>query len=141
MSPAEAGELLDEPDWAELWKVTPGRGRWFRNAPAPLAQMDFTPLWIDGVQKKKLAPSVDGVIALAQLGIIAISGLTERPPGAFEEQADAMCWLSISGRAWRIVGIEDHMLFLNGFGEEKQIDLNKAKWEKHTEAAVAVLEE
>ena len=37
------------------------------------------------------------------------------------------------GRAWRVLGIEDKMLMLDSFGEQWQIDLGKAKWEKYCE--------
>lgn len=48
-------------------------------------------------------------------------------------------WLTMSQRAWRIVGVEDRMLLLDSFGEQTQVDLSKAKWEKHTEKAVEAL--
>ena len=58
----------------------------------------------------------------------------------FEEQIDDHCWFVSEGRAWRILGIEDNMLMLNSFGEEKQIDLSRAKWDKYCEAHAAALE-
>ena len=140
MSPKEAGELLDEPDWAELWKVLQVADDGFETLLRRWREWNFTPIWIDGVQKKKLAPSVDGVIALARLGIMAVSSLTERSPWPFEEQVNAHCWFVSEGRAWRVLGIEDAMLMLNSFGEERQIDLARAKWEKYCEGAAAALE-
>jgi hypothetical protein len=55
-------------------------------------------------------------------------------------------WMSYAGEQWRITGIEDRMLHLEKMWfeekerETKQIDLNRARWDKYTEAAVAVLE-
>jgi hypothetical protein len=37
------------------------------------------------------------------------------------------------------VTIEDRMLILDSFGEDKQIDLNRAKWEANTNAALAAM--
>ena len=139
MSPAEVAESLDEPNWSELWAALKVADDGFETLLRKWREWHFTPTEIDGVPKKKMAPSVDGVIALAQLGIMAHSGLTERPPGAFEEQVDAMCWFVSQGRTWRVLGIEDHMLMLNSFGDEKQIDLSRAKWDKYCEAAAAAL--
>ena len=51
-----------------------------------------------------------------------------------------MCWFVSEGRAWRILGIEDNMLMLNSFGEEWQIDLSRAKWEKYCDSWAAALE-
>ena len=137
MSPAEASAITEEPDWVQVFKDRGSTESAFENLLIEWRKWHFTPL-DDG--RKKMAPSVDGVIALALVGIMPPRTLPDRPPGPFEEQIDDMCWISISARAWRILGIEDRMLFLNSFGEEKQIDLNRANWEKHTEAAVAVLE-
>ena len=136
MSPAETAAILEEPDWVQRFVDSGGSETAFENLLLEWRKWHFTPL-DDG--RKKMAPSVDGVIALALLGIMPPRTL-DRPPGLFEEQHDDMCWFVSEGRAWRILGIEDRMLFLNSFGEEKQIDLNRANWEKHTEAAVAVLE-
>ena len=136
MSPAEAGAITEEPDWVQVFKDRGGSEIAFENLLLDWRKWHFTPL-DDG--RKKMAPSVNGVVALAILGIMPPKTLYGAP-GLFEEQIDDHMWLSISSRAWRILGIEDRMLFLNSFGEEKQIDLNRAKWEKHTEAAVAVLE-
>jgi hypothetical protein len=139
MSPAAAAESLDEPGWAELWSRLKAANDGFETILRKWREWHWTPIEIDGAPKKKMGSSVDGMIALAKLGIMARL-IPENPLTNLVDQIDDHCWLSISGRAWRIVGIEDRTLFLNSFGEEKQIDLNKAKWEKHTEAAVAVLE-
>jgi hypothetical protein len=59
----------------------------------------------------------------------------------FEEQIDGQCWFVSEGRAWRVLGIEDKMLFLNSFGEERQIALEPAsKWTKYCELHAAALE-
>jgi hypothetical protein len=140
MSPAEAAESLDEPNWPELWSHLQAADDGFETLLRRWREHHFTPIEINGVLKKKMAPSVDGVIALARLGLMPLTRVTERPPGAFEEQVDAHCWFLSQGRAWRVLGIEDRMLCLNSFGEEKQIDLTRAKWDKYCEAAAAALE-
>ena len=136
MSPADAAAITEEPDWVQVFNNRGSTEGAFENLLLEWRKWHFTPL-DDG--RKKMAPSVDGVIALAILGIMPPRTLYG-VPGMFEEQIDDHMWLSVAARAWRIVGIEDCTLFLNSFGEEKQIDLNRANWEKHTEAAVAVLE-
>ena len=128
MSPAEAGAIIEEPDWAQLFKDRGAGELAFENLLLEWRKWHFTPL-DDG--RKKMAPSVDGVVALAILGIMPPRTLPDRPPGLFEEQIDDMCWFVSEGRAWRILGIEDNMLMLNSFGEEWQIDLSRAKWEKY----------
>ena len=45
----------------------------------------------------------------------------------------------MSQRAWRIISVESRVMFLESFGEQTQIDLTKAKWEKWTEKALEVL--
>ena len=49
-------------------------------------------------------------------------------------------WLTMSQRAWRIVTVESRVLFLESFGEQTQVDLSRAKWEKYIEKAVEVLD-
>ena len=87
-----------------------------------------------------MAPSVDGVVALAQLGVMPPRMTPDRPPSPFEEQQDDHTWLVTEGRAWSIVGIEDMTLFLDSFGEQRQIDLSRAKWENYCAAWAAALE-
>jgi hypothetical protein len=140
MSPAEAAESLEEPDWAELWSRLQAADDGFEILLRKWREHHFTPVEIDGVWKKKMASSVDGVIALSRLGLMPLRSLTEGQGGLFEEQIDDHCWFLSQGRAWRVLGIEDHMLMLNSFGEEKQIDLSRAKWAKYCEAAAAALE-
>ena len=137
MSPKEASEILDEPDWAAQFADSGGSEIAFENILTAWRKWHFAPL-DDG--RKKMAPSVDGVIALALLGIMPPRTLPDRPPGPFEEQIDDQCWFVSEGRAWRILGIEDKLLCLNSFGDEKQIDLTRAKWDSYCAHHAAVLE-
>ena len=137
MSPAEASAITEEPNWVQMFADSGGSETAFENLLLDWRKWHFTPL-DDG--RKKMAPSVDGVIALALLGIMPPRTLPDRPPGPFEEQVDDMCWFISEGRAWRILGIEDNLLWLNSFGDEKQIDLTRAKWENYCAHHAAVLE-
>ena len=137
MSPAEAAAITEEPDWVQVFKDRGSTESAFENLLIAWRKWHFTPL-DDG--RKKMAPSVEAVIALAILGIMPPRTLPDRPPGLFEEQIDNHCWFVSEGRAWRILGIEDKMLMLNSFGDEWQIDLSRAKWEKYCEAWAAALE-
>ena len=130
-------QITEEPNWIQLFKDRGGSEHAFENLLLEWRKWHFTPL-DDG--RKKMAPSVDGVIALALLGVMPPRTLPDRPPGLFEEQHDDHCWFVSEGRAWRILGIEDKMLMLNSFGDEWQIDLTRAKWEKYCEAWSAALE-
>ena len=136
MSPAEAGAITEEPDWVQVFKDRGSGEMAFENLLIEWRKWHFAPL-DDG--RKKMAPSVDGVIALAQLGIMPPRTL-DRPPGLFEDQVDDQCWFVSEGRSWRILGIEDKLLCLNSFGDEKQIDLSRAKWENYCAHHAAVLE-
>jgi hypothetical protein len=140
VSPAEVAASLDEPNWTAQWALLKAADDGFEVILDQWRKWHFTPVMVDGVQAKKKAPSIDGVIALAQLGIMPLRNHTEGQGGLFEEQIDDHCWFVTEGRAWRILGIEDNMLMLNSFGEEKQIDLSRAKWEKYCTAAAAALE-
>jgi hypothetical protein len=140
MSPAEAAAILEEPDWVQRFADSGGSEIAFENLLLEWRKWHHTICIIDGVEKKKMAASVDGVIALALLGVMPPRNMPDRPPGPFEEQVDDMCWFVSEGRAWRILGIEDHMLFLNSFGDEKQIDLSRAKWDNYCAHHAAVLE-
>ena len=137
MSPAEAAAITEEPDWVQMFADSDGSEFGFENVLTAWRKWHFTPL-DDG--RKKMAPSVDGVIALALLGVMPPRSMPDRPPGPFEEQIDDMCWFVSEGRSWRILGIEDNMLMLNSFGEEWQIDLSRAKWEKYCDSWAAALE-
>ena len=93
---------------------------------------------IEGSDKKMPAPATDGVIALAQMGVMPPRNVKRRPD-AFEEQHDAMCWFQSKGRAWRVWRIQDGWLIVNSFGEEWHIDLKKMKWDNYVAAAAAAL--
>ena len=138
MSPAEAAAITQEPDWVQVFKDRSSTEMAFENLLLEWRKWHWTPL-DDG--RKKMASSVDGVIALALLGIMPPRTLPDRPPGLFEEQIDGQCWFVSEGRAWRVLGIEDKMLMLNSFGEERQIGLEPAsKWTKYCELHAAALE-
>ena len=139
MSPAEASVATEEPDWAAMFA---GFGGEFSAYQATLFQWrrwHATPVVINGEEKRNPAPATDGIIALSQAGVRYPSLTPPRPPGVFEEQIDAHCWLISQDRAWRILGVEDGMLMLNSFGEEWQIDLGRAKWGGYVEKAAAAL--
>jgi len=151
MSPKEASEILDEPDWAAQFANSGGSEIAFENILTAWRKWHWTPVVVEVGRtkhgeaitetKKQLAPSVKGVIALALLGIMPPRTLwPDRLPGPYEEQVDDMCWFVSEGRAWRILGIEDKMLCLNSFGDEKQIDLTRAKWKNYCSHHAAILE-
>ena len=106
----------EEPDWVQVFKDRGSTESAFENLLIEWRKWHFAPL-DDG--RKKMAPSVDGVIALALLGIMPPRTMPDRLPGAFEEQIDEHCWLVSEGRAWRILGIEDKLLCLNSFGRRE----------------------
>ena len=138
MSPADAAALTDEPDWIELWDALKPADDGFETILRRWREWHWTPT-DDG--RKLMAPSVDGVIALAHLGIMPPKTLPDRPPRPFEAQADAHTWFVSEGRAWRVLGIEDGLLCLNSFGDERQITLEPAsKWVAYCEQHNAALE-
>jgi hypothetical protein len=145
LSPADAAALTEEPNWRELWEKLKVADDGFE---AILTQWRRWH-WIPGDEyrdehgqmrvQKIPASAVSAIIALAALGIMPIRSI-DWPHSLFEDELDAHCWLVTEGRAWRILGIEDKTLFLDSFGETRQIDLARAKWDKYCEAAAAVLE-
>ena len=138
MSPAEAAAITEEPDWVQVFKDRGGSEFAFENLLLEWRKWHWTPT-DDG--KKLMASSINGVIALALLGIMPPRTLwQDRLPGPYEEQVDDHCWFVSEGRAWRILGIEDKLLCLNSFGDEKQIDLTRAKWDSYCAHHAAVLE-
>ncbi len=136
MSPAEAAAITKEPDWIQLFKNHGESDIAFENLLLEWRKWHWTPAG----EKKKMAPSIDGVIALALLGIMPPRTLADRAPGSFEAQHDDHMWLVTEGRAWRILAIEDKTMVLDSFGEGRQIDLSRARWEKYSEAWAAALE-
>ena len=155
MSPAEAGAIeLEEPDWRERFEE---HARRWPKLPRYLAEdsafeatlkdwriFHATTVEVKGKPMRRPAGAVEAMIALAGMRIFPPRNLIKDVPRdgkCYEPDiGDDHCWLQIAGRAWRIVAIEDRMLILDSFGEDKQIDLNKAKWDKYLEAALAALD-
>lgn len=154
MSPAEAGALeFEEPDWRERFEEHCRRWpKWprylaedsaFESTLKDWRLFHATTVEVNGEMKRRPAGAVEAMIALAGLRIFPPRNLIKDVPRdgkCYEpDVGDDHMWLQIAGRAWRIVGVESRMLLLDSFGESKQIDLNKAKWEKYTEAALAAM--
>jgi hypothetical protein len=155
MTPREAGAIeLEEPDWREVfeeecarWPKLPrylAEDSGFESTLSRWRRFHWIPIEIDGKLKKRPAGAIEGMIALAKLQIMPPRSLARDVPRdnkLFEpDVGDAHCWIQISGRAWRILGVEDRMLLLDSFGESKQINLTSAKWENYLQAACAVLD-
>jgi hypothetical protein len=139
MTPAEAAASLDEPDWVAWFKDLGGEFSAYEAVLFQWRRWHWTPVEINGQHKRRPAPAADGIVALAQIGVRYPTLLKERPPGLFEEQHDAHCWLLSQERAWRVLGVEDGTLMLNSFGEDWHIDLKKAKWDGYVVKAAAAL--
>jgi hypothetical protein len=152
MSPAEAAAIdLEEPDWRERFEDHclrwPRLPRYRAEDSAFEATLTdwrrFHSSEDESEGKRRPAPAVEGIIALARLRLFPPRNLIKDIPrdGKLleEDLGDAHMWLQIAGRAWRIVAIEDKTLILDSFGEQKQIDLSRAKWTAYTEAALAAL--
>ena len=146
MSPAEASAvILEEPDWHERFEFHCAR---WPKLPRYLQEDSG----FEAVLKEwrrfhaiddKPAPAYDGMIALAKLQIMPPRNLirdVERTSACFREQHDDHMWVTMSQRAWRIIAVESRVLFLESFGEQTQVDLARAKWEKYCEKAAEVLE-
>jgi hypothetical protein len=155
MSPAEASAIeIEEPDWRQVFEDECNcYPRLPRDAQENFVFEAVLRQWrrfhgtpIEGSDKKQPADATAGMIALAELRIFAPRFTIKDVPrdGVTGYQADDHMWLSIKGEQWRITAIEDRMLCLEKRFEDQpetmQIDLNRAKWEKYTEAALAVLE-
>jgi hypothetical protein len=153
MSPAEAGALeLEEPDWrerfeehAQTFPKLPDYLAWdsaFERTLRDWRRWHGTDVVVKGEKKRQPAPAPDGMVALAILRIFPARMLAQHMPiggEPYEEQHDAQMWLTMSQRAWRVVAIEDKTMILDSFGEQTQVDLSRAKWEKHTDKAVEAL--
>lgn len=156
MSPAEAGDILyEELDWVAMFEDECARKP---DWPLYLREVDAFEFTLKQWRRfhatpaaegrHKPAGAVDGMIALAKLGIMAPRSTWRDLPrdGRTGYQSDDHCWLSISGEQWRITGIEDRMLHLERMTfdaqepERKQIDLNRADWKAHIEAALKILD-
>jgi hypothetical protein len=154
MSPAEAGAVeFEEPDWRERFEDY--CARWprleryqqedeaFEATLKDWRRFHWTPVEVNGETKRQPAGAIEGMIALAKLGVMAPRSTLKDVPrtGAIGYQHDEHVWLQVAGEQWRVTAIEDHILFLEGMdGDKKQIDLTRAKWNKHIDAAVAILE-
>jgi hypothetical protein len=154
VTPREAGELeLEEPNWrdrfeshCERWPRLP---RYLQEDSAFEATLldwrrfHWTPIEVEGKLKKRPAGATQAIVALAKLRIFPPRNLIKDVPRdgkCYEpDLGDDHLWLQIAGRAWRIVAIEDKMLILDSFGEDKQIDLNRARWKENTDAALAAM--
>lgn len=150
VSPAEASAVeLDEPDWQERFEQHcarfPRLPRYLQEDSAFESTMQdwrrYHKATIDG--KDTPATAYEAMVALAKLGIMPPRNLikdVERTSACFQEQHDDMMWLTMSQRAWRIIAIESRVMFLESFGEQTQVDLTKAKWDKWREKALEALE-
>jgi len=160
MSPAEAGEVIyEEPCWRERfaehclrWPKLPkylAEAEAFEATLFDWRRFHWTPVDVDGKEKRKPAGAIDAMVALAALRIFPPRHTVRDVPrdGATGYQYDDQMWVSISQEQWRIVGVENRMLLLERLmgddsrPETKQIDLTKAKWNKYCEAAAAALKE
>ena len=145
MSPLEASEFcLEEPDWQERFESY--CDAWPRLPRYLQEDNSFERVLKDWRRfhavDDKPAAAIEGMIALAKLKIMPPRNLIrdiERTSACFQEQVDDHCWINMSQRAWRIISVESRVMFLESFGEQTQIDMTKAKWEKWTEKALEVL--
>ena len=145
LSPAEARAVeYEEPDWRARFETHcvrwPRLPRYLQEDSAFEATMRDWRRW--HATDDKPAAAIEGMIALAKLQIMPPRNLirdTERTSACFAGQFDDHMWINMSQRAWRIIAIESRVMFLESFGEQTQVDLSKAKWEKWTEKALEVL--
>jgi hypothetical protein len=155
MNPAEAAAVeYEEPDWLERFNEQCARWpRLPRYLQEDAAFEEVMRQWRRfhaepaEVGKRIPRPASEAMIALAKLKIMPPrSAWNEIPHGGdVGYQHDDHMWMSYASEQWRITAIEDRMLHLEKMSfddktETKQIDLNRARWDKYTEAAVAVLE-
>lgn len=150
MNPFEAGQVvIEEPNWREVFEEEclrwPRLPRYLQEDSAFESVLKqwrrFHHIQVDG--KRRPAGATEAIIALARLRVFPPRNLIKDVPRDGKclavDVGDEHMWLQIAGRAWRIIAIEDRILILDSFDEPKYIDLTTAKWEKHTEAAVALL--
>ena len=152
MTAAEAGEiLLEEPDWREMFRASVDRKD--GGYPIELREDDsfaeilweyrkFHFTWLpDGMRRPM--PASEAGIALAELRIFPPRSRRKDIPrdGAlYEIDHDNHCWLQINQRAWRIKTIEGGIMFLDSFGDEKQIGpFTREQWEKYVDKALEAL--
>jgi hypothetical protein len=159
MNPREAGRVeYEEPDWPAEFDAEclrwPNLPKYLQEESAfpeimrRWRRFHATPVEVEGQWKRRPASATEAMIALAKLRIMPPrSAWVDIPHGNIVEgyQHDDHAWLSLSGELWRITGVEDCMLFLEKMTfddkrEQKQIDLNRARWDQYCESAAAVLE-
>jgi hypothetical protein len=168
MSPAEAGAIeFEEPDWRERFL------EYFKRIEAPtVAQRLATSaqqrllaeerafeqtltdwrrfhgqrMMVDGKRMVKQANAVDGILALAALGVMPPRSINQNIPRGsplHQEQHNDHIWLTVKGEAWAIRSIEDKVMHLwRGWEpdvERMSIDLSRARWSSYCDAAVAFL--
>jgi hypothetical protein len=142
VSPAEAAASLEEPDWVAQWEILREADDGFEALLRQWRRWHWSPVETDdGVKMKAPAPALEGIIALAQLGIMPPRRLKDRPPGSFEEQIDDHMWIVSKNRAWRITDVEGPVMKLNSFGDIWEINLSRANWDAYVAGASAALEE
>jgi hypothetical protein len=146
VTPAEAGAvLLEEPDWDYEFQ-----SRINLDDEAPEMEVDrafeevlreYRRFHCTGeAPNRDPMPVVPALIALAKFGIMPPRHRGRDVPrgqGCHQEQVDDHVWL-VNERAWRIIAIEARTLFLDSFGELKQIDMNAVNWDKYVEARCAL---
>lgn len=150
MNAAEAGAIqLEEPDWVAYFaervddQMDGGPIELKQDAAFDLTLYEYRRFhftWLDNSKRRPL-DATTAVIALAKMGVMAPrSRRADLPLGTacFEEQHDDHCWLT-NERAWRIVAIDSRTLFLDSFGETKQVDLAAAKWDKYIGQRLEIL--
>jgi hypothetical protein len=139
VSPAAAAESLDEPDWVEQWRILRVADDGFDTLLGQWRRWHWTPVEVDGRLKKRPAGATEGIIALAQMGIMP-PAIHENALTALLEQIDAHCWLVSKDRAWRIIERDGDTLRLNSFGDIWEINMARAKWDDYVAKAAAALE-
>lgn len=157
LSPADAMAVeLEEPNWQirfeehlTRWPKLPSymaEENAFEATLKDWRRFHFTWGEVEGKKAKIYPGAPAGCIALAQLRIFPPRFTFKDVPRTDESgfQADDHMWLSIAGEQWRITALEDRVLHLEKRFEDKpeakQIDLNRARWDKYIESATAVLE-
>lgn len=70
MTPAEVAASLDEPDWLAQWQLLKCADDGFDAILRQWRRWHWTPIEVNGELKKLPAKATDGIIALAQLGIM-----------------------------------------------------------------------
>ena len=157
MTPAEAGRIeIEEPDWRQKFEEHclrwPKLPRYLQEDLAFEATLSewrrwhWTPIIVEGSEKKLPSAAPPAIIALAQLGIMPPRSAWNEIPRDGElgsYQRDDHMWLSINQEQWRITGFEDRMMHLTrGFESKPEtmtIDLNRARWAKYCDAAAELL--